>query len=63
MILITQLLAAFICGYITYPTLKLWKIYRIAKKIDKTLKKIYAEQEEIRNILNEVDKDWHEKHG
>ena len=57
-----QLLTAFVCGYITYPLWKLWRIYRIAKKIDDTMKSIYAEQKEIRDILNEVDKDWHRKH-
>ena len=62
MTLLLQLFAAFVCGYITYPLYKLWRIYRIAKQIDNTMKSIYAEQKEIRDILNEVDKDWHRKH-
>lgn len=49
-------------GYTTYPLLKMLKIYRLAKQIDNTMKSIYAEQKEIRDLLNEVDKDWHKKH-
>lgn len=60
MITFLQIFTAFVCGYITYPLYKLWKIYRIAKKIDDTMKSIYAEQKEIREILNEVDKEWNE---
>lgn len=62
MITFLQLLTAFVCGYITYPLYKAWKIFRIAKQIDNTMKSIYAEHAEIRDILNEVDKDWHKKH-
>lgn len=56
------LVGTFMCGYITYPLLKMLKIYRLAKQIDNTMKSIYAEQKEIRDLLNEVDKDWHKKH-
>lgn len=53
----------FIAGYYWYPSKRFLKAFFILKKIDKTLKSVYAEQKEIADMLAEVDKDWKEKNG
>lgn len=55
--------SVFIAGYYWYPFRRFLKAYFILKKIDRTIKSVYAEQKEIADMLAEVDKEWKEKNG
>lgn len=56
-------LIGFILGYIWYPIFKSIRVFILMYKIDKTMKSVYKEYDEIREIFDEVDKDWKEKNG
>lgn len=53
-------LTTFVLGYYFYPTLKIIRIYRVAKKLEKTLNTIHQEEKEIRELLEQTLKDWKE---
>lgn len=54
-------LIGFITGYIWFPTYKAIKILWVMRKIDRTMKEIYREHDEIREMFKEVDKEWNDK--
>lgn len=53
----------FILGYMFYPAFKTLRVLIIMYQINKTMGEIYEEYDEIRETLNQIDKEWKEKNG
>lgn len=54
-------LIGFIVGYIGYPTYKSIKLMVLMHKINTTMAVIKKEHDEIRQMFNEIDKEWNGK--